>query len=210
MTSDPSRPDPPPTRWETSQDADGWQAYRDRFGSLLESGADLGGEARLLDAMLPRHADVLDAGCGTGRVTDALRVMGHRVIGVDRDAGLVAAAREWYPRSRYLVADLSQVTPQDLHAVGGPTAFDLVALPGNVLVFVAPGTERLVLGALAALLKPGGRIVTGFATDREYTVADLDDDAAALGLQVEHRFATWDLEPWVESAGWAVTVLRAG
>ena len=55
---------------------------------------------------------------------------------------------------------------------------------------------------------PGGRIVTGFATDRDYTVPDLDRDAAAVGLTVEHRFATWHLDPWSTSADWAVTVLR--
>ena len=42
---------------------------------------------------------------------------------------------------------------------------------------------------------PGGRIVAGFATDRDYAVADLDRDAAAVGLTVEHRFATWHLDP---------------
>lgn len=198
----------PPTRWETSRVGADWVEYRDRFGELHATGADLGGEARLLDAMLPRHADVLDAGCGTGRVTDALRLMGHRVIGVDRDAGLVAAARDWYPGSDYLVSDLLQLDAGILRSVGAPTSFDLIALPGNVLVFVAPGTERSVLTTLTALLKAGGRIVTGFATDRDYTVADLDVDAAAVGLRVEHRFATWDLEPWTPDADWAVTVLR--
>ena len=45
----------------------------------------------------PRGARVLDGGCGTGRVAAALHRMGHRVIGVDRDAGLVEIARERYP-----------------------------------------------------------------------------------------------------------------
>jgi len=63
---------------------------------------------------------------------------------------------------------------------------------------------------LSDLLVPRGRIVTGFATDREYTVADLDRDAAETGLTVEHRFATWHLDPWFDGADWAVTVLRRG
>ena len=45
---------------------------------------------------------------------------------------------------------------------------------GNVMVYLAAGTEREVLRVLSGLLVPGGRIVTGFATDRDYTVADLD------------------------------------
>jgi hypothetical protein len=51
-------------------------------------------------------------------------------------------------------------------------------------------------------------VVTGFATDRDYTVDDLDRDAAEVGLVVEQRFATWDLRPWQADAGWAVTVFR--
>lgn len=203
-------PTPPPTRWQTESVGERWTSYRQRFADLVATGADLDGEARLLDAMLPRGAAVLDAGCGTGRVTDALRRRGHVVVGVDRDEGLVAAAREWYPTSSYLVGDLMTLTPAVLAAAGAPSAFDLVALPGNVLVYVAPGTERAVLAGLAALLRPGGRIVAGFATDRAYRSSDLDVDAAALGMTVEHRWATWDLQPWRDGADWCVTVLRPG
>ena len=203
-----STADTPPTRWSTETTGERWTSYRERFSDLVASGADLDGEARLIDAMLPRAASVLDAGCGTGRVTDALRRRGHRVVGVDRDEGLVAAARQWYPESSYLVADLLSLTPQLLKAAGTPPPFDLIALPGNVLVYVAPGTERRVLASLRALLRPGGRIVAGFATDRDYRVESLDADAVALGLTVEHRFATWDLVPWSAEADWCVSVLR--
>ncbi len=83
----------------------------------------------------------------------------------------------------------------------------MIVLAGNVMVYLAPGTERQVLRVLAGLLVPGGRLVTGFATDRDYRVADLDRDAGAVGLRMEHRFATWHLDPWFTGADWAVTVL---
>ncbi len=204
----PSHGQPPPTRWQLEMVDESWTDYRQRFASMLESGADLEGEARLLDAMMPRHADVLDAGCGTGRVTNALHRMGHQAVGVDRDAGLVAAGRQWYPGVSYLISDLLTLDAGLLREAGAPDSFDLIALPGNVMVFVAPGTERGVLNNLAGFLKPGGRIVLGFATDRHYGVRDLDDDAAALGLVTEHRFSTWDLAPWRPDASWVVTVLR--
>jgi hypothetical protein len=51
-------------------------------------------------------------------------------------------------------------------------------------------------------------VVTGFATDRDYGLEQFDRDCVAVGLQLEHRYATWDLRPWHSEATWAVTVLR--
>lgn len=203
-----SAPQSPPTRWETFHDGPSWQHYVERFAELHHSGADVDGEARFVDVLLPRGSRVLDAGCGTGRVADGLRRAGHDPVGVDRDAGLVAIARFRYPQGRYLVGDLLTLSAADLTAGGAPAEFDAIVLAGNVLVFVAPGTERAVLANLAGLLVPGGRMVTGFATDRDYQVSAFRADAVAVGLTVEHTFSTWHLDPWVEDAEWCVTVLR--
>jgi SAM-dependent methyltransferase len=187
-----------------------WDFYVDRFAREYDDGTDLEGEARFVDVLAPRAGRVLDAGCGTGRTTAALHRMGHRAIGADRDAGLVAIAAARYPGPPFLAADLLTLNPESLGAAGGPVVFDVIVLAGNVMVYLAPGTEERALQVLADLLVPHGRIVTGFATDRDYTVADLDRDAAATGLTVEHRFATWHLDPWFDGADWAVTVLRRG
>ncbi|MTD12884.1 methyltransferase domain-containing protein [Nakamurella sp. YIM 132087] len=198
----------PPTRWELEYTGDNWEAYRARFEKLFEIGTDVEGEARFVDALCERGAAVLDAGCGTGRIAAALHRLGHRVAGVDKDAGLIEVAQGRYPGVNYLAADLLALTAADLAEVGAPEAFDVVVLPGNVLVFVAPGTERAVLANLAGLLVPGGRLVAGFATDRDYSPADLRADAQALGLPLEHSFATWQLDPMTDDAGWTVVVLR--
>ncbi|MEW2444248.1 class I SAM-dependent methyltransferase [Micromonospora marina] len=194
-----------PTRWVTDTKPGHSQWYVDRFRQLAAEGADLAGEARLLDALLPPGARVLDAGCGTGRVAAALAARGHDVVGVDADPTLVEAARADHPGPRFLVADLAEL---DLAAQGEAEPFDAAVLAGNVMVFVAPGTERDVLGRVAAHVRPDGLVVVGFATDRGYPVADLDADAIAAGLRPEHRFATWDLRPWRDDADFAVTVLR--
>lgn len=203
--ADTGGPASPETRWDREGDTDSHIAH---FARLAAEGADLEGEARLVDAMAQRGATILDAGCGAGRVTAALSRMGHRVLGVDRDPRLVAAARTDNPGVPYAVRDLLDVTPAWLAAEGHPTAYDIVVLAGNVLVFLAPGTERTVLERLGDVLGPGGRLVAGFASGQAYTVADLDRDATAAGLRLDARFATWHLDPWTEDADWAVTILR--
>ncbi|WP_326564122.1 class I SAM-dependent methyltransferase [Micromonospora peucetia] len=194
-----------PTRWQTETGPEHSQWYIDRFRRLAAEGADLAGEARLLDAIVPPGSRILDAGCGTGRVGAALAARGHTVVGVDADPALVEAARADHPGPRWLVADLAEL---DLAADGEPEPFDAAVVAGNVLAFVAPGTEREVLRRIAAHLRPDGVLAVGFGTDRGYPLTGFDADTLAAGLRLEHRFATWDLRPWRDDADFAVTVLR--
>ncbi|MFG2109636.1 class I SAM-dependent methyltransferase [Micromonospora chersina] len=194
-----------PTRWVTETKPGHSQWYVDRFRRLAAEGADLAGEARLLDTLVPPGARILDAGCGTGRVAAALAARGHTVVGVDADLVLIDAARADHPGPRFLVADLADL---DLAAQGEPEPFDAAVVAGNVMAFVAPGTERAVLTRIAAHIRPDGPVVVGFGTDRGYPLTELDADAVAAGLRLEHRFATWDLRPWHDDAEFAVTVLR--
>ena len=191
------------TRWSAEAGPVGSAAYVERMRDLAAGGADLAGEARLVDALLARGSTVLDAGCGTGRVGAALHARGHRVVGVDADPVLLAAARADHPGPTWLLADLAGLAPED---VGAP--LDAVVAAGNVLVYLEPGTEAAVVGALAGVLRRGGVLVTGFATDHHLDPAALDELAGAAGLALEHRLATWDLLPWRPDADWVVSIHR--
>jgi 2-polyprenyl-3-methyl-5-hydroxy-6-metoxy-1,4-benzoquinol methylase len=194
-----------PTRWVTDTKPGHSQWYVDRFRRMAAEGADLGGEARLVDAMLPPGARVLDAGCGTGRVGSLLHQRGHTVVGVDADPVLIEAAEADHPGPRWLVADLTEL---DLAAVGEPEPFDAAVLAGNVMVFLATGTEAAALRRVAAHVRPDGFVVTGFHVDRELTLDAFDRAVDEAGLRHEHRFATCALRAWHDGADFAVTVLR--
>lgn len=195
-----------PTRWQTDTD-DGHSAwYVERFRTMAADGADLEGEARLIDAMAPRGARVLDAGCGPGRTGAALHRMGHHVVGVDADPVLIDAAVADHPGPTWLVADLSEL---DLAAQGEPEPFDAAVLAGNVLAFVAPDTEADVLRRVGAHLTADGFAVVGFHTDK-LDPARFEAAVAGSGLVEDQRFATWDLRRWHDGADFLVSVLRPG
>ena len=184
--------------------------YARRWDDMVAEGRDIDGEARLADAMAPRGAQILDAGCGQGRLGAYLARRGHHVVGVDLDPVLVDVARAATPEARWEVADLAS----DGWA---PGPFDLAVSAGNVLAFVDPADRETVLRNLAARLAgPGqgtggctGRLVVGFGLDRGWTLERFERDADAAGLRPVHRFGTWDLEPFdgADADGFLVAVL---
>ncbi|WP_434620694.1 class I SAM-dependent methyltransferase [Arthrobacter sp. A5] len=177
--------------------------YIQRFEKMRADGADLDGEARLIDAMVPRGSRILDAGCGTGRVGGELGWRGHTVVGVDADAELIEAAQADHPDPTWLTGDLAEL---DLPALGITEPFDLIVSAGNVMTFLAPGSAGLVLENLKRHLAPQGRLVTGFGAGRGYGFDRFFADATDAGLQCQSRFATWDLRPWRPASDFLVAV----
>src|SRR5690348_2258802 len=154
------------TRWEQArahERAEGQGGYGAHFARLIADGADVEGEARLADTLAPRGARMLDAGSGMGRVGAALAARGHHVVGVDFDPEILDQSRRTFPELPLLDSRLDELTPQKLSDAGFPTTYDLVVCVGNVMILLAPDTERTVLGNLAALLAPDGLLLVGFA-----------------------------------------------
>ncbi|MCV7279219.1 class I SAM-dependent methyltransferase [Mycolicibacterium flavescens] len=179
--------------------------YIERFRAMARAGEDLTGEARFIDAIAPRDAHILDAGCGPGRVGGYLAGAGHRVVGVDVDPALIEAAEEDYPGPRWLVGDLAEL---DLPARGIADPFDVIVSAGNVMTFLAPSTRGLVLQRLRAHLRDDGRAVIGFGAGRGYPFGDFLDDADAAGLAPDLLLSTWDVRPFGDDSDFLVALLR--
>ncbi len=203
--------DAPVSRWERGGDKN--LGYGRRFAELVASGADVDGEARLADTLVSRRARILDAGSGMGRVAAYLHDRGHRVVAAEPDPGLVQQSRRTYPDVDVLPHDIMGLTDEVLSAAAGPEEFDLVVCVGNVITFVAEGTEVAVLTRLRELLAPGGRILVGFhleegpETARKVTPEEFATEVESAGLVVDHRFGGYDLRPVDDQ--YAVWILRA-
>ena len=176
--------------------------YVERFRTMARDGADLAGEARLVDTMVSRGSRILDAGCGPGRVGGALAAAGHEVVGVDVDPTLIAAAEQDHPGPTWLVSDLAELD------LSSHEPFDVIVCAGNVMTFLAPSTRPEVLRRFRAHLKPEGRTAIGFGAGRGYEFADFLQDAKAAGLEPDLLLSTWDLRPFSEDADFLVALLR--
>jgi trans-aconitate 2-methyltransferase len=150
---------------------------------------------------------VLDAGCGTGQVTEALRERlprGH-VIALDASPSMIAAALERLGADRvtYLTHDLMEPIPIDpVDAILSTATFHWV-----------PDHDRLFAN-LAAVLRPGGQLVAqcgGWGNLERVNAAG--ERAAGIDLASTKTYPTpeetWtrleaegfvDIETWLQEA----------
>ncbi|MBC2934904.1 bifunctional 2-polyprenyl-6-hydroxyphenol methylase/3-demethylubiquinol 3-O-methyltransferase UbiG [Nocardioides sp. zg-1228] len=193
----------PPTRWELAGEDN--RGYGRHFADIVARGADVEGEARLADALVAREARIIDIGSGMGRVAAALAARGHHVVATEPDSALREQSRATYADLEVLPHDALALDPAELGT------FDLAVLVGNVMIFLAEGTERSVLERVRDLLAPTGRALVGFhleavkAGSRTYPADEFVADAEAAGLRVVHRFGSYELhEPVDDYAVWVL------
>ena len=111
----------------------------------------LAADHRHLATLLQPGMSVLDVGCGTGAITagiaEAVGLEG-RVIGVDRDAGLLAHARRLHPQLSFAQATATQLPYQ--------AQFDIVTAARTLQWISDPATA---IANMKAAARPGGLVV---------------------------------------------------
>ncbi len=173
-------------------------SYDRRWTELEAEGHNPHGEVDVIMGLSP--TSVLDAGCGTGRVAIELTRRGVEAVGVDLDQPMIDAAQTKAPELTFHRADLASVQLD--------RTFDVVAMAGNVMIFVAPGTEAQVIANMAAHLESNGVIIAGFQLDRGLQVEEYNRHAKAAGLTPVEHWSTWEGDPATEHDDYAVLIHR--
>jgi 2-polyprenyl-3-methyl-5-hydroxy-6-metoxy-1,4-benzoquinol methylase len=135
-----------------------WDAVAAARDRQLRSGHDLSFTHVLMPTLfdLAKTASwrrVLDAGCGSGLLTELLAKRGRTVVGVDMSQGSIDMAKASHTRREnctYLKTTIKDFAEKN------PNSFTLVV--GNMLLQGAPGLEE-TLRALARLLTHNGVLV---------------------------------------------------
>src|SRR5215510_10763929 len=194
-------------RWLGSADVPRGDDYDAQFHALAQAGQDVHGEAHFVASL--GLSSVLDAGCGTGRVAIELARRGIDTVGVDLDMTMLAVARRKAPHLLWYAGDITTLELTMPEAPARRRLFDAIVLAGNVMIFLAPGSEAAAVANLARHLAPSGALVAGFQIlPGGLTLAEYDAYAAQAGLGLAERWATCDRQPWSATSDYAVSVHR--
>lgn len=173
--------------------------YDATYERRAAAGENVHGEADFVERFAPKS--VLDAGCGTGRVGRELARRGCDVAGVDLDHEMLSTARQKAPSVDWRLADLT--------TVGLARTFDAIVMAGNVMIFLAPGTEAAAVNNMARHLQADGVLIAGFQLmPGRLSIETYDKLAVASGLEPAERWSTWDCGAWVPGGNYAVSVHR--
>lgn len=128
--------------------------YADRFPTTEpEDPLDLA----MIDHFIARlgpSPTVLDAGCGTGRMSRYLADRACRVVGLDVSPGMVAIARRDHPDLPFAVGSIVDLPYADASLDAAIYWFSVIHSPDDLLPRIAAEAARVV--------RPGGHVLLAF------------------------------------------------
>lgn len=102
-------------------------------------------------ALLPKHANILDAGCGDGRDSGRIAERGFSVTGYDISAGLLEIARKHHPDVKFIEGDLRTLPFKS-------ESFDGIWVYASLLHLEKVEDVQKALRECYRVLQPGGII----------------------------------------------------
>jgi len=151
------------THHPSAGEPNGLQAFWERYFAVYDTLNQAPPYRRMVhrcaEFLEPNAGDaILDAGAGTGNISQVLAVPGASVTGIDFCVPAIERCRAKVPTAEFRVADLTCPLPF------GDAAFDKVAC-SLVLHFLPSERQAFALGEMCRVLRPGGRlVVTVFGT----------------------------------------------
>ena len=195
-----------PQKTEAVNPGPDYVAYAAKMRSLVDSGCDLEVDARFVDMLSPRQAQILDLGCGIGSAVGALRTRGHAAYGVDPTDDVLTVARELFHPAWFRQMRAEAVSAAALRTQGLPVAYDVVLMSGNVPAFLSDDDLPAIFNRVSSILNPGGCLIIGTSSKARGGPTQQDVAAGGSGLTLTHRFSDWHLSPFSEDSPWSVSV----
>ena len=131
---------------------------------------------------LPGYSRLLDVACGTGRHANLLADAGYSVLGVDQSPDLVLQAQRRESRASYQVLDMRELGQL-------PASFDGVLNLWHSFGFYDALTNRAVLEAFRARLRPRGRVILDLYNREHALSRPLSEQARRGDVSIETRRA---------------------
>jgi SAM-dependent methyltransferase len=125
-------------------------------------------------APLPHFRRVLDVCCGMGRHARLLSNYGYAVIGIDRDADVIAKGRALAGGPTYMNADVCDYRPD-------PDAFDVAIIMSQSFGYFDAATNKELLGRLADGVSEGGRVILDLWNQEFFVANQGERDLAGNG-----------------------------
>jgi SAM-dependent methyltransferase len=123
---------------------------------------------------------ILEPFCGTGRILIPLALAGHKLVGLDQAAGMLARAR--MKVARHAEKYQRNITLLEANALdeNWPTGFELVILGGNCFYELSdPQEQEKCIRNAFAVLNPGGYVYI----DNDHMEGDLDESWRGSGVR---------------------------
>ncbi|AMY51442.1 SAM-dependent methyltransferase [Rhodococcus sp. 05-2254-5] len=136
--------------------------------------------------------DVLEVGCGTGRITEHLHCLGVDVAGMDLSPNMIEVARREHPHLRFEVGSMEELEAGDSTLAGIVAWYSIIHTPPHQLSTIFAELHRVLVpeGLLLLAFQAGNervRLEQAYGHSVSYDAYRLDPDAVA-GMLVEANF----------------------